>query len=257
MAAKGFGDRRCVRISGCLLVALAVVAKPSPADAEQIRHLAGVIEPDPARLEAAIERCERDALLLESRGIDRIHLLAQFDGNPDAARRRALEHDGVRFGGYLPRHAWIVSVPVTGLTALVARGQIRWLQPWSSNLKLHPRVASRNWNPWSVDPGHPGRVVVFVQLHHDVDLARGGAIAEAHGGKAFDPVTGLHGLPVLIDEQAIGLLAAEEKAAGQGGFHGDRLQRGRGEKEEHKSQPRRLAGAGNREWKRVRHCLVA
>ncbi len=202
--------RRCSRSGKRLLVAGALLLRSVPGDAAPVKHLCGVIEPNPTELAATIERSERQALLLADHGIDRIHLLVQFDGVPGGARRQALEREGVRFGGYLPENAWVVSVPVSSVAGLAARGDVSWVQPWSADLKLHPRVVSGSWSPWSLDPEVPGRVVVFVQLHRDVALERGAVLAASQGGTAFEPVKGLHGVPVLIEASAIPSLATEE-----------------------------------------------
>ncbi len=52
--------------------------------------------------------------------------------------------------------------------------------------------------------------MVMMQLHKDVPLDEGEALAKAHGGVALSPIAGIHGMTVWLPKEQISALAAEE-----------------------------------------------
>ncbi len=145
------------------------------------------------------------------RGLARIHALVQLHEVPDESQRNELSRQGLELGGYVPGTAWIAAIPVGRAAAVTRRPEVRWIEPWTASHKLHPRLAAGEIPSWSLDPGQPGWIAVMVQLHEEVDLGRGAALAERAGGSAGDPVEGLHGMPMWIPVASLAALAAEEE----------------------------------------------
>lgn len=193
-----------------LAVVLSTAAHAAP-PVDEIRLLAGPMTPGATLSVRDLSAVEARAAALAAEGQERIHVLLQLRRIPDAAQRLELWRQGIDLGAYVPERAWIASLPVTGVTGILRRAEVPWATPWDRELKLHPRVAARDFAPWTRDPERPGWVMLFLQLHHDVEVARGAALAEAHGGLALEPLAGLHGMTVWLPVERIGELAAEEE----------------------------------------------
>ena len=145
------------------------------------------------------------------KGQVRIHALVQLHDVPDESRRNELSRDGLELGAYATGNAWITAIPVDRATAAARRPEVRSIQPWTADRKLHPRLAEGRIASWARDPEQPGWIAVMVLLHADVDLGRGPALAERAGGSAGKPVQGLHGMAMRVPAANLAALAAEEE----------------------------------------------
>ncbi|HEX5717738.1 MAG TPA: S8 family serine peptidase [Thermoanaerobaculia bacterium] len=177
----------------------------------EIRLLTGTLTP-PARVPSeTMAGLTARAAVAAQQGQRTIHVLVQLHVPPTPEEARALSRDGLDLGPYATGNAWIAAVPVERLARIPRLSQVRWLAPWDASMKLHPRVRAGQFGEWTRDPAHPGWVMTFVQLHKDVPLERGSALAAAVGGVAMEPVKGLHGLTLWVPEKRAGELAAFEE----------------------------------------------
>lgn len=183
-----------------------------PSPPYEIQLLAHRFVPDgtvsPADRAAVLGR----ASALRARGKERVHVLVQLREHPDTPLRKAeLRNEGLDLGHYVPGSAWVASLPAPAAEALTRRGDVRYVSPWDVRFKVHPRVVARDFGPWTRDPARPEWVMLFVQIHHDVDLDEGRRAVEEAGGVAMPPVPGLHGMTVWVREAALdALLDLEE-----------------------------------------------
>lgn len=192
------------------LASLALTAAASAATPHEIRLLDRAWTPSPGITEADSNAITARAETLAAAGQERIHVLLQLHTVPDNASRQALRLAGIELGPYASGTAWIASLPVDAVATALGRDEVRWATPWDASFKLHPRVRTGDWAPWTRDDRAPGWVMTFVQLHHDVDLATGPALAERHGGVTLPAVQGLHGMTVWLPETRVAGLADEE-----------------------------------------------
>lgn len=135
-----------------------------------------------------------------------VHALVQLYGVPSDSLKAELG-----LGAFIPGNAWIAAIPVSQITTVVQRPEIRWIEPWTGSLKIHPNLAAGDVPAWARNPERPGWIMTMTLLHHDVDLTRGAALAEKVGGAALEPIEGLHGLTVWIPSDKLQDLAAEEE----------------------------------------------
>ena len=199
----------------CLLCILGAGFAGAAAGAEdsryEIRLLTGTLTP-PARVPSeTMAGLAARAATAAQQGQGAVHVLVQLHVPPTPAEARALSRDGLDLGAYATGNAWIAAVPVERLAQISRLPQVRWLAPWDAPMKLHPRLRSGQLGEWTRDPAHPGWVMTFVQLHQDVPLERGSALAAAVGGVAMEPVKGLHGLTLWLPEERVGELADFEE----------------------------------------------
>ncbi len=202
--------RTCTLVVWCALVALAT-ALPAAAQSYEVKLLTGKLNPPAGLSTGERQRIADQGAALAAAGEDRMHVLVQFKAIPDAAQQEALRRDGIDLGAYLPDNAWVASVPARQAADVLARSEVRWATAWGTSQKLHPRVVAGDFGSWTRDPSRPEWVMLFVLLHHDVDIARGAEIAAARGGVAMDPVLGLHGMTVWMPQSRIAELAREEQ----------------------------------------------
>ena len=153
----------------------------------------------------------REAAELKSRGHARVHFLVQLQELPSGAQRHELSARGLDLGPYVPGSAWIASVPADSLDAAARRPEVRWMTRWDAARKQHPRIKAGEFAPWTRDPSRPGWVMVFVQLHHDVEAADGQRVVEQVGGQSGQAIAGLHGMTVWIPEERLPELAKQEE----------------------------------------------
>jgi hypothetical protein len=138
----------------------------------------------------------------------KVHVLLQLHQIPE--NFQDLNRAGVDLGPYATGRAWIAAIPAAALEGISRRPDVRALLPWDATRKLHPRAAAGDWAPWALDPSRPDWVMLFVQLHHDVPIEAGYALADAVGGAAMPPVEGLHGLTVWVPQEKVKELSASE-----------------------------------------------
>ncbi len=193
----------------CALLALA--ALPVGAASHEIKLLTGKLAPAAQWSASERQRIAEQGTALAAAGQERMHVLVQLESIPDPAAQEALRRDGIDLGAYVPDYAWVASVPARNAASVLARSEVRWATAWNATQKLHPRVVAGDFGSWTRDPSRPEWVMLFVQLHHDVDLARGAEIANAHGGVAMDPVLGLHGMTLWVPQSRVAELAREEQ----------------------------------------------
>lgn len=177
-------------------------AVPSP---HEIQLLSGSITPEPGTRPAHLRSLAQAAA---SNPGQKVHVLLQLHEIP--ADFQDLGRAGVDVGPYATGRAWIAAIPAAALEAIAARPDVRAILPWDATRKVHPRVTAGDWASWARDETRPGWVMLFVQLHHDVPLENGYALADAVGGAAMPPIEGLHGLTIWVQEDRVKDLAASE-----------------------------------------------
>ncbi len=169
-------------------------------------RIAADTEPSP---QARARLLDRAAKAL-GRGSASIHALIQLDGVPSGSQRQALRQAGVQLQHYVPALAWIATIPANNPLAVESLPHVRWLGDWEGDRKMQPGVRERRWSPWAIHPSED-KFMLFVQLHADVPLTRGRALASKHSGVPMEPIAGVHGLTVWIAEADIAALADEEE----------------------------------------------
>ncbi len=162
----------------------------------------------PQEMDSALAAQARAA---REKGQTRIHALVQLHEIPGESQRNELSRQGLELGAYVTGRAWITAIPLDRATAVTHRPEVRSIEPWTADHKLHPRLAAGRISSWARDTEQPGWVAVMVLLHGDVDLGRGPALAELAGGSAGNPVEGLHGMSMWLPEANLTALAAEEE----------------------------------------------
>ena len=171
----------------------------------EIQLLGGSVTPAPGTRPADLRSIAQAA---DTNPGQKIHVLLQLHQIPE--NFNDLARAGVDVGPYATGRAWVVSLPAAALNGIAARPDVRAVLPWDATRKVHPRVNAGNWAPWALDPTRPGWVMLFVQLHHDVPIENGYALADAVGGAAMPPIEGLHGLTIWVPENKIKQLSEAE-----------------------------------------------
>ena len=190
----------------------ALVAGPAgaaPPDRYEIRLLGGSFTPAPLPA-AAQQALTRQAAGLVGQGQEKVHVLLQLREIPGQAERNELWRQGLDLGAYVSGSAFIAALPAEALGAVAARPDVRWLEVWGPDRKLHPRVKANDFAPWTVDPSRPEFVMLIVQLHHDVALDGLYKIADELGAAAQGPIEGIHGMTVWVPRDRIADLARYE-----------------------------------------------
>lgn len=188
----------------------AAEAQPIQKDSDDqwaIMLLNGVLQPTPGVSESTKEELARQLRQVQADGGDRIHLLVQLNYIPTEVQKEMLADQGIWLQHYIPNYAWIAAVD--DLETLLRLPGLRWLDSWSAADKLHPNIHADSWGSWAIHPTEP-MVMTIMQLHTDVPLDEGAALAEAYGGVAMPAISGIHGMTVWIAKEDIAALAAEE-----------------------------------------------
>ena len=203
--------KRCV-LSALVLSTSFVMAGPAgaaPPDPYEIRLLDRSFKPAPLPA-AAQQALTRQAAGLVAQGQEKVHVLLQLRELPGPAERNELWRQGLDLGVYVSGSAFIASLPAEALGAVAARPDVRWLEVWGPERKLHPRVKAGEFAAWTIDPTRPEFVMLVVQLHHDVDLDNLYKIADELGAAAQGPIEGIHGMTVWVPRGRIADLAKIE-----------------------------------------------
>lgn len=190
------------------LFTLAASSASRAASGPEIKLLTGAIQPSGSLATSERELILGRAAQLRASGAESVHVLVQLDALPDAARREELRARGLDLGAYVPDQAWVAAVSTDRAASALA--DVSYARLWDSAQKVHPNVRAGRWASWSQDPTRPEWRMLFVQLHHDVDLVRLEDLALAHGAIPMKPVEGLHGATVWAQPAQIEALAAEE-----------------------------------------------
>jgi Subtilase family len=198
-------------VCGLTLACLSSAAFAAGPSQHEIRLVGRSWTPAAGVSQEADRALAAQAQAARQRGRTHIHALIQLHEIPDESQRNDLARSGIELGSYVPGNAWIATIPVDRAAAVARRPEVRWVEPWTADHKLHPRLAAGQFAPWARDPEQPGWIAVMVLLHEDVDLSRGAALAERAGGTAGDPVEGLHGMSMWIPAANLNTLAAEEE----------------------------------------------
>ncbi|HYO13403.1 MAG TPA: S8 family serine peptidase, partial [Thermoanaerobaculia bacterium] len=192
--------QRKLVVSIVLLLALAAAAAANAASSPyEIQLLGGSFTPAPGTRPVGLKDLSPGR---------KVHVLLQLHEIP--VNFQDLSRAGVDVGPYASGRAWIASVPAAALNAIGSRPDVRALVLWDAPRKVHPRVTAGDFAPWARDESRPGWVMLFVQLHHDVPIENGYALADAVGGAAMPPVEGLHGLTIWVTDDKVQELASSE-----------------------------------------------
>ncbi len=176
-----------------------------------IHLLEGTFTPRAGVSSADRQALDRAAAEVTAQGQDKIHLLVQLDRVPTEEEKNELWRDGLDLGAWVPQSSWIAAVPVGRLAQVTGRADVRYAAHWSADRKLHPYLKSGDIAPWARDASRPEWVMTAVQLHHDVDLGRLYSLALEVNGVVMDPLEGLHGATMWVEEGNLRKLAAKEE----------------------------------------------
>jgi hypothetical protein len=153
---------------------------------------------------------------LASRGEDalaqdreKIHTILQLDDIPTLEEREWLRRQGIELLTYIPNYAWLAAIPAADPARVVDVPGVRWVGDLTVQDKLQAELYARELGAWSYDP-ETGSVALLVQFYRDVDLDRGSALVQAHGGEVIDRVPSINTLLVYLAEDEIVALAAED-----------------------------------------------
>jgi hypothetical protein len=197
--------RKLVLSLAVLLALLAGTMATAASSPYEIQLLGGSFTPAAGTRPAEIRQLAQAAA--DNPG-QKVHVLLQLHQIPE--NFQDLNRAGVDVGPYATGRAWIAAIPAAALEGISRRPDVRALLPWDATRKLHPRAAAGDWAPWALDSSRPGWVMLFVQLHHDVPIETGYALADAVGGAAMPPIEGLHGLTVWVPQEKVKELTAAE-----------------------------------------------
>ncbi len=197
--------RKLVVCIATLLAFAAGTAAYAESSPYEIQLLRGSFTPAPGTRPSGLQRLAQAAAATPGQ---KVHVLLQLHEIP--ADFQDLVRAGVDFGPYATGRAWVVGIPAAVLQTISTRPDVRALVLWDATRKVHPRVAAGDYAPWTRDESRPGWAMLFVQLHHDVPIENGYALADAIGGAAMPPVEGLHGMTIWVEEGKVKDLAASE-----------------------------------------------
>lgn len=159
---------------------------------------------DPAQLEEL-------AAQAAAAGIEVLHFLAQVYELPDEKKLGELADRGLRLGTYVSGNAFLAVMKAAELPTLAAIPEIRAIVPWTAERKQHPRLLDGDIGAWARNSDNPELVMLFVQLHADVELSRLATLAEELGATTLGPVAALNGATFWLPQDHIGRLAAYEE----------------------------------------------
>ncbi|MGD8451280.1 MAG: S8 family serine peptidase [Phycisphaerae bacterium] len=154
------------------------------------------------------------AIITAARGRD-VHVVAQFEGPPNADDRRSLAARGLHLLRYVGAGAYFAVVDATTadvdsiatIPGMIGIGEL--LDEW----KLHPVLAAGEVPPWSiVDEPAPGErlIALNVLFHPDVDLADAAALVSDLGAHINNTLYSVNGLVIELPEASLAALAASD-----------------------------------------------
>lgn len=193
------------------VLSLALVPWPTQAadDKYEIQLQSGRFTPQ-AGISKSVEGLSQSAAELKAKGRSKVHVLVQLYQIPKEGEKANLASEGLELGTYVPRHAWIASVPVDRLQQLTKRKGIRYMTLWDADHKIQPRLKAGNVSEWARDEAQPDRIKVHVELHADVDLSRGHRLAAEVGATDVAVIEGVRGFEFWMPEKELRRLAEEE-----------------------------------------------
>ena len=214
-------------VLACLLGAAAVVAQ----DARFIRLRTGTLTTPPRAAAGGAAPASIPATAPVGNGL----YLVQLEDVTQSGWREALESRGVTFLYFVPDHAWVARFQNVNLAALRAMPQVRWVGPYTPEMRLQPRLRRTVATDLSatiplkllVPPGTPGphiarvlRLLTGPVAHHttamgtfvtgNADLRRLNALAQS------DAVVWIEHAPrmKLSDEVATKIVSGETDKTG-------------------------------------------
>jgi hypothetical protein len=140
-------------------------------------------------------------------GVERNHILIQFDHIPTASERETLEAIGVDLQTYIPRNAWFADVDTETIAEIGALENVRWLGDILAEDKIAPHIKDTGVSSWAVNPD--GSVNLLVTLFDDVSADEARQVIGRYGSVTEAPVMSNY-WRVTISETDISNLAGED-----------------------------------------------
>jgi len=195
-----------------LVLSLALAPWPVQAadDPYELQLQSGRFTPAAGISKSIAERVTERAAELKAKGRSKVHVLVQLYKVPQEDAKIELESAGLELGTYVPRRAWIASIPVDKLQQVMKRKDIRYMTLWDAAHKVQPRLKAGKVSPSARDTAQPDRIKLHVELHADVDLSRGQRLASEVGATEVTVIEGVHGLEFWVAEKELSRLAHEE-----------------------------------------------
>jgi len=141
-------------------------------------------------------------------GKERLHLLVQLDYMPRQVAQDVLADNGLHLLAYVPDYAWIASVQVDKLDAVLATPGVAWVGELTVEDKLDPAIRTDQWGTWNSTGD--GTVAVYVVIHKDEPLALSAQLVETYGGRVMGEVVGINLLIVEMPKGNLENLVAED-----------------------------------------------
>ena len=140
-------------------------------------------------------------------GVQKSHVLIQFDHIPDASERKNLETIGVDMQTYIPRNAWFADIDTDSIPEIGALPGVSWVGEILAADKIAPHIKEVGVGSWAVNPD--GSVNLLVTFFDDVSADEAREVIGRYGSVGEAPVMSNY-WRVTISEDEIANLAGED-----------------------------------------------
>ena len=138
----------------------------------------------------------------------RIHVLLQLRGVPNSQTRAQLEDAGILLLDYVPRNAWLASVPTDLSQDHPALSLLRWMGPLMPDDKLSPVLRGRGLTGRSRTA--EGKAILSVRSFADVSHETFTALLVAQGATILADTPRDHAATVAVSDERLSALAADD-----------------------------------------------
>ena len=140
-------------------------------------------------------------------GVERNHILVQFDHIPSATERENLEAIGVDLQTYVPKNAWFADIDTDSVSEIGTLKNVRWIGNILPEDKIAPHIRETGVGSWAVNPD--GSVNLLVTFFDDVSADEARQVIDRYGNVTEAPMMS-NFWSVTISESDISNLAGED-----------------------------------------------
>jgi subtilisin family serine protease len=144
---------------------------------------------------------------LAAEGLQRGHVVIQFNQLPSDSEREELKAISVDLQTYIPENAWFAAVETESLPKIQALPGVRWIGKIQAEDKIAPHIKDIGVGPWAGNPD--GTVNLLVIVFDDVSAEEARAVIGKYGSVIEEPWLG-NIWSVTIRESDITALASED-----------------------------------------------
>ena len=144
---------------------------------------------------------------LAAEGLQRGHVLIQFNQLPTDSEREELKAIRVDLLAYIPENAWFAAVETDSLPEIQALPGVRWIGKIQAEDKIAPHIRDIGVGPWAGNPD--GTVNLLVIVFDDVSAEEARTVIGKYGSVIEEPWLG-NIWTVTISESDITALASED-----------------------------------------------